>query len=276
MLQMSSEQSDAISEEVITPSLTPALAQEPVILDEDNAPNDAESSPASEENHDKKHDATQARINKLTAKRYEEQRRADALEVKLKELEAAQVAPAQAPTTITAPKMPDDVYDEGSMAKYHSDMQAYSVSVAQEAANKTFDTRQQQDRQQQAQQSQQTAISTYANNAARDGVDMDKLRAAEQMLNQAGISDSLGSYIMGDPNGGKIVEYLGDNPSEVYELLKLDPVSAGIKIANELKPRALSTTPRVSNAPEPTPSITGGGVSEKDDFTRLYPGTEFI
>ena len=89
MPTMSTEQTDAISDEVIAPSLTPALAQEPVILD-DNEPEEAESSPASEDNHDKKHDAVQERINKLTAKRYEEQRRADSLEAKVKELEAAQ------------------------------------------------------------------------------------------------------------------------------------------------------------------------------------------
>lgn len=272
---MSTEQTDAISEEVIAPSLTPALAQEPVILD-DNEPEEAESSPASEDNHEKKHDAVQERINKLTAKRYEEQRRADSLEAKVKELEAAQAAPAPAPSSIQAPRMPEDAYDESAMAQYHSDMSAYSVKVAQDAANQTFEQRQQQAAQQQVQDSQQQAVSAYAGNAARDGVDMDKLRVAEQMLNQAGISDNLGSFIMSDPNGGKIVEYLGDNPAEAYELLRLDPVTAGIKIANEIKPRALSTTPRVSNAPAPTPDFKGGGTLEKDDFERSYPGTVFI
>ena len=272
---MSTEQTDAISDEVIAPSLTPALAQEPVILD-DNEPEEAESSPASEDNHDKKHDAVQERINKLTAKRYEEQRRADSLEAKVKELEAAQATPALTPSNIQAPKLPDDAYDDSAMAQYHSDMSAYSVKVAQDAANKTYEQRQNQAAQQKVNDSQQQAVSTYATNAARDGVDMDKLRVAEQMLNQAGISDNLGSFIMGDPNGGKIVEYLGDNPSEAYELLRLDPVTAGIKIANEIKPRALSTTPRVSNAPAPTPDIRGGGTLEKDDFERNYPGTVFI
>jgi hypothetical protein len=266
---------DANTEEVITPSLTPAKEVEPVI-DGEKIEAVAESSPASEENHDKKRDGVQERINKLTAKRYEEQRRADALEAKLKELEQQQAQPQAAPISITAPKMPDNAYDEDAMAKYHADMAAYSVQVAQDAAKQTFEQQQQAAVQQQQQASQQQVVSNYATNAARDGVDMDKLRAAEQMLNQGGISDSLGAYIMNDPNGGKIVEYLGDNPSVAYELLSLDPVTAGIKVAGEIKAQALSTTPKVSNAPEPTPTITGGGVVETDEFSKLYPGTEFI
>lgn len=270
---MSEEQLDAISEEVITPSLTPA--KEPVIT-EDNEPEEAESSPASEDNHDKKQAGVQKRINELTAKRYEEQRRADALEAKIAEMEQAQAQPVQQAPSVQAPVMPEDVYDNEAMAKYHQDMLAYSSNVATQAAQQTFEQQQKAVVQQQQQATAQQTVSTYANNAARDGVDMDKMRAAEQMLNTAGISDNLGNFIMNDPNGGKIVEYLGDNPAEAYELLSLDPVTAGIKIANEIKPRALSTTPKVSNAPEPTPTIQGGGMVEKDDFSRQFPDTKFI
>ena len=86
----------------------------------------------------------------------------------------------------------------------------------------------------------------------------------------------LGRHIMSDPNGGKIVEYLHDNPAEMHDILSLDPMSASIKIANVIKAKALSTTPKVSNAPEPLPNISGGGTLEKDDFERKFPGTEFI
>lgn len=271
---MNTEQLDANSEEVIAPSLTPAKEVEPVMVGETLEVSEAESSTASEGNHDKKHDAVQDRINKLTAKRYEEKRRADALEVKLKAFEAQSQAPT-APITTVAPVMPNDTYDTEAMANYHTDMLAYSSKVAQEAAASTFEQRQQEQRQEAQQAAFQKTVSTYASNAVRDGVDLDKAQAAENFLQQAGISDSLGNYLLNDLNGAKIVEYLGDNPAMAYELLALDPVTAGIKIATEIKPRALSTTPKVSNTPEPTPNITGGGVSEKDDFARLYPGTTF-
>ena len=273
---MSTETLDANTEEVTTPSLTPAKEVEPIIMDDDSSEPVAESSPASEDNHEKKHDGVQERINKLTAKRYEEQRRADALEAKLKEMEQQQAQPQQAPITIAAPVMPDDVYDTEAMSKYHQDMVSYSTQVAQQAAAQTFEQRQQAEQLQAQQAAANQAVSTYASNAVRDGVDLEKARAAENFLKQAGITESLGNYLLNDPNGAKIVEYLGDNQADAYELLQLDPVTAGIKIATEIKPRALSTTPRVSNAPEPIPTISGGGVVETDEFSKQYPGTEFI
>lgn len=271
-----SDQLDAKSEEVIEPSLVPAKEVEPVILDDPDTKSTADPSTASEDNHEQKHSGVQKRINDLTAKRYEEQRRADALEIKLANMEKAQAQPIQQVATVEAPTMPDDLYDRDAMAKYHQDMTAYSVKVGQDASKTTFEQQQRAVIEQQQKTAQEQSVSAYASNAVRDGVDMDKLRAGEQLLLSAGINPSLGDYIMSDPNGGKIVEYLHDNPADAHELLSLDPVSAGIKIANEIKPRALSTTPKVSNAPEPIPEITGGGVVEKDEFDKLYPGTEFI
>jgi len=275
---------DAKQEEVIAPSLT-STAVEPIIDDSeaDPSPAIAEASnetTASEDNHEEKTTGVQKRINELTAKRYEETRRADVAAGRVAELERqlheqAQ-APAQSQPDATAPTLPENVYDAEAMAAYHQDMVAYSSQVAQKAAVDTFEGQQREVLQKQQQEQAQQALSSYATNAVRDGVDMDKLRAAETIINSAGISDSLASYIMSDQNGGKIVEYLGDNPSEAYELFALDPVSAGIKIANEIKPRALSTTPKVSNAPAPIDNIVGGGVSDKDDFSRLYPETTFI
>ena len=73
-----------------------------------------------------------------------------------------------------------------------------------------------------------------------------------------------------------MVEYLSDNPAEMHEILLLDPVSAGIRIANEIKPKALSQTPKVSGAPDPIPEVKGGGYVEVDDFDKKYPGAVII
>ena len=99
---------------------------------------------------------------------------------------------------------------------------------------------------------------------------------AEQALKQNGLSDQLGQFLLNDPNGAKLVEYLNDNPAEMHEVLKLDPVSAGIRIANEIKPKALSQTPRVSGAPDPIPNVNGGGYVKVDDFNKQFPGAEII
>ena len=168
------------------------------------------------------------------------------------------------------------MYDSEAVAKYNRDMAEYNRKVLAAESERIRLEQAEEEKARKINAERQQAISAYAANAVRDGVDMEKLRVAEQAINQAGISPELGAYIMNDVNGGKIVEYLYDNPALMHEVLSLDSVSAGIKIASEIKPAALSTTPKVTNAPEPPTEIRGGGVSDKDDFERNYPGTQFI
>lgn len=246
----------------------PVLGQEPKAAEAT-----AESSPASEEQHEQKSNGVQKRINDLTAKRYEAERKAAELEEKLAAIEAQK--PKQIADAPEPPAAPSDIYDDAAMKQYHADMVKYSQDMAQAASKNTFQEYQQSVATQTQQAEAQKVVGEYAKNAVRDGVDIEKLRVAESELNRAGISPALGDFIMKDPNGGKVVEYLYDNPALMHEVLSMDPVSAGIKIASEVKPQALSTTPKVSGAPEPTPEITGGGVVEKDDFDRLFPGTTF-
>jgi hypothetical protein len=238
----------------------------------------AESSPASEENHEQKSNRVQGRINDLTAKRYKEERRANEAEQKLATLEAqlATQTPVVQSAQDNAPVLPEDIYDEEAMRKYHTDSATYTNTVAQNAAKSQFETQQQASAQQAQNAKHQANIDTYASNAARDGVDFDKLAIAEQTLKQNGLSNELGNYLLSDPNGAKIVEYLNDNPAEMHEVLKLDPVSAGIRIATEVKAKALSQTPKVSGAPDPIPEVTGGGYVAVDDFDKKYPGAVII
>lgn len=235
----------------------------------------ADSSPASEETHEEKSSGVQGRINKLTAKRYEAERAAEALRLENEALKAAK-SPAPVADQPVAPSMPEDTFDSEAMAKYHADMIAYTDSLTDAKINQSFQTRKQQEQELAQKAQRQQVVSSYIDNAVTDGVDMDKLAVAERTLNEAGINQVLGNFIMSDKHGGKIATYLHDNPAMMYEVLSLDPVSAGIKIANEVKPLALKTTSKVSNAPEPTPDISGGGVVDRDDFERSNPGTVFI
>lgn len=239
----------------------------------------ADSSPDSGENHEQKHNSVQARINEITAQKYEEKRRADALQAELEKLKTSAAAPVQEeakPDSNLEPKLPDDIYDEDAMRKYHADVIAYNKHLAQQASQTASKTWEQQQKEAAQRAKQQETIQNWNKNAIKDGVDFDKLHGAEQVLNNAGINDQLADHIMRDPNGPKIATYLADNPALMYEILSLDPISAALKLANEVKPQALSTTPRVSNAPPPTPEINGGGMVEKDDFSRIFPGAEFI
>lgn len=258
----------------------PAVTSDKPVTEEINQPEIiAESSPASEDNHEQKSNGVQGRINDLTAKRYKEERRANEAEQELAALKAQyanQTPTVQPAQDNNAPVLPEDIYDEEAMRKYHVDSQAYNTTTAQNAAKNQFETQQQASAQQALNVKHQTNVDTYAANAARDGVNLEKLAVAEQTLKQNGLGNELGSYLLSDPNGAKIVEYLSDNPAEMHEVLKLDPVSAGIRIATEIKAKALSQTPKVSGAPDPIPDVSGGGYVEVDEFSKKYPGAVII
>lgn len=237
----------------------------------------AESSPASAEQHKEKTNNVQDRINKITAEKYEAKREAQQFKQELEALKNQQPKPqVETKSEIKPPELPQDQFDEEAMQKYHRDMLDYTNQVSEVNAKKFYEDNQAKARESEQLAQMKAVQNTYINNAIRDGVDMDKLAGVEQTLNNAGISPELGQYLMKDPNGAKVAEYLASNPSEMYEVINLDPMSAGIKIATEIKQKALSTTPKVSNAPEPIEAIKGGGYVEKDEFDTKYPGAEFI
>jgi hypothetical protein len=241
---------------------------------------DSDSSTDSGENHEKESNGFQDRINKVTADKYAEQRRANELQKQLDELKAnqnsASAAQAIVESELKAPDMPEDIFDEEAMRKYHAETSDYNRKVASSEAKAALESQQQNQLKKQQEQQQQEVINTYASNALRDGVDIEKLQVAENTVMNAGISGELANYLLSEPNGGKIVEFLHDNPETLHDLAKMDPISAGIKIQNEIKPVVTSSTSNVSNAPAPHAEIRGGGVHEQDDFEKNYPGVEFI
>jgi len=233
-----------------------------------------ESSTGSEEQHEQKSNGFQKRINDITAKRYQAERERDELQKRIAEFETqSQVKPV---TKLVAPSLPDDMYDRDEMKQYHDDMVKFNQESAQEAASSHYDNSQAKQRDNDSKVAQKKVIGTYVENAMRDGVDIDKLKVSGDALIQAGVSPALESFILNDVNGARITEYLADNPAEMHEILRMDPVSAGIRIANEIKPKILSSTPKVSNAPQPIPTVKGGGYVEQTDFDKTYKGYEII
>ena len=283
---MTTDANEAVDETVLTPKLNPNAGgieehleklEAAKSVQEPEATTTVDSSPTTEENQEQKTNGVQKRINDITAQRYQEQRRADALQQELEQLKAqSTVAPVAKQEDIKAPALPDDLYDDEAMRKYHAEMQKYSIEAAKQTALSQFESQQRQGAEKAQQAKQAEVLNQYTTNALRDGIDLDKLRVAEQTLNNAGLSAELGNHIMNDPNGAKIASYLADNPSEMYEILQQDVVSAGIRIATQIKPKVLSQTPKVSNAPDPIPEVSGGGFVEKDDFDKTYPGYEII
>jgi len=265
-----------MTEDANTPETEPLEQGQP----EDSQVQGSDSSPDSGESHEQKHDSVQARINKITAEKYAAKREADDLR---KQLEESQKAKADTPSvqpvqsgSIQAPSVPDDIYDEEAMRKYNADLVAYSQKVAEDAARSQYQKQLEEQNKTQEQVKQKQLIDSWVDNAQKSGVDLDKLGAAEQTIANAGVKPELAQHIMSDPNGPAIAVHLAENPALMYEVLNMSPVAAAVKIENQVKAEALSKTPKVSNAPEPLAEINGGGMAEKDDFSRQFPDAKII
>ena len=175
--------SDETNEGIVMPAVTsdpvtPVIAQPEVI---------AESSPASEETHEQKSTGVQNRINDLTAKRYQAERRATEAEEALAKATQANQTPASQPVQdLIAPVLPEDIYDEEAMRKYHTDSQAFNTQTAQGAAKSQFESQQEASKQQDIDAKYKVVNDKYTANATRDGVNSDKLLIAEQTLKVVG------------------------------------------------------------------------------------------
>ena len=101
----------------------------------------SDSSTDSGESHEQKHNGVQERINKITADKYNEKRRADDLERQLNELRTQQPK-AEVPSDLVAPSLPEDIYDEDAMRNYYAESAKYNQEVATRAAKSTYEHQQ--------------------------------------------------------------------------------------------------------------------------------------
>lgn len=235
----------------------------------------SDSSPDSGENHEEKHNAVQDRINKITREKYEAKREADELRKRLEEAEKAKTTQPAPSNDVEAPTPPDDIYDDEAMRKYNADLIEYNRKVAEKAAADFYAKQQSQLQATELEKQKKQKVDTWLDSAQKSGIELERLQQAENAINAVGINDQLAEHLMVDPNGPALAVHLANNPALMHEVLSLSPTAAAVRL-EALKPEALSSTPKVSKAPEPTPEFSGGGVAEKDDFSRMFPDAKII
>ncbi len=252
MTEMQNEQSDVVEESATE---TTEVVQ------------NSESSP--ETQAEDKGSNVEGRISKLTAQRYAAEREAKELR---QQLEAAtNQSKPETVSTEEAPSLPTDMFDDDAMRKYHADMLAYTQKAAANAAKSTFETQQQTAAERAANEVKQKSIQAYAEAGLRDGLTIDQMQMNEQVLGSAGISAEVGQFIMSDPNGAKIADYLAKNPEQLQTINGMSPLQAAVVISNDIKVKAMGPS-NISSAPDPIESISTSGVRESDSFTNSCPG----
>ncbi|USD64217.1 hypothetical protein [Vibrio sp. SCSIO 43136] len=235
-----------------------------------------EISPGQEAQPEQSGNGVQQRINKLTADKYAEQRRADDLQAKLDAMESGQPQ-AKAPVAaaeLQAPTLPDDLYDETAMQKYHQDMIAFNKQAAESSVKSVLEQQNQTQLQQQQEQQQQQAIQQYGQRGLDAGLTIEELQHADKVVGQSGISSEVATFLIQDEHGAQMVDYLAKNPAELHELAQMNPMQAAAKISTTLKTKALSVKPKVTQAPDPATQVNGGGQREIDPFDAAFPDAQ--
>ena len=218
----------------------------------------------------------QERFNKLTAEKYAEKRRAEELERKLKELESKLQQPTATPDDLTPPSLPEDTWDAEAMRKYHEEMLAYNRKLAQHEARNALTSKQTEAQQLAQQAEQQKTLQTFAKRAIDNGVDLQGLQQAGSALAEAGLDAELQMLILEDEAGPQLTMYLAQHPDEAYALINAPKTKAAIKLATEIKAKALSKTPKVTKTPDPIPEGKPAALREQDEFERQFKGAKFL
>ena len=232
---------------------------------------DAESSADSGETHDKPIFTEEQQrifddaIGKKVFKLREKEREAEQLRKRLEELEQPETR-----SRPVVPALPDPfaVSDE----EYKRQIMHREQALISAAA---YDTRQQMLQTQQAQMAQEAAqkqqevlvekVQSYAQRAKTLGVKAEELQAAGSIVGQFGIDDSLVQYILEDDHGPLITKYLAQNVAELDSLRHLHPTMAAVRIATQIKAKAVALKPKFTQAPDPIrrPQPSGAQVKPK-------------
>ena len=218
----------------------------------------------------------QERFNKLTAEKYAEKRRADEFERKLQEFEAKQTQVQALPSDLTAPLMPEDTWDNDQMRKYHSELNDYYRKVAQHEARSALSNTQAEQGKALKQVEQQKVMQAFGKRAVDAKIDMQSLQDAGNALFNAGLNQDLQMLILEDEAGPKLTMYLAQNPELANELIAMPTYKAAIRLAVEIKAKALSKMPKTSRTPNPIQEGKPGSMREQDEFERKFKGATII
>ena len=205
------------------------VKDEPVAVDQESAPETVEES-----------DKVQRRINQVIAQKYEEKRRADALEQKLKELETK---PEQ-PPTLDKFDYDEDAYNKAAVAyqvkqelqNYQKQAQAAQIERQQQELNRKFSEK----------------VKAF-----------NKPDYAEVIAN---IPDLSGDTItLVQQAGPEVAYFLGKHLDVADEIARSNPLHAAMRIgAISEQIKAGRPSKSTSNAPDPIKPLSGSG-SMSDD-----------
>lgn len=204
-----------------------------------------EDSPSSEDDspaEPPKKKGVQKRIDELTAEKYAEKRRADALEAELQRIQ--QQTRPETPDIGPKPKLADFDFDED---KFNAATEQY---FAKKAAAE-FESRQKQEQQWREQQQWVQKQSSVIARGVSSYADY------EQVVNaNVPISPYAAEAILNSEKGADVSYFLGKNLAEAERIYSLPPIQQVYEIARiESRLTTPQPKPKTTSAPEPVPTV---------------------
>jgi len=209
-------------------------------------------------------DGAQKAINRQHFKFREEQRRADELQAEnaalKKRLETSSVNDPNEIVIPPAPDIWDDDYEAKARLREDAIRRKAVAEIRSEQTSQNAVADQQKQQLQEAERSQKLQ-GTFTDNAAKLGVNVEALDAAQRTVIQYGITPELATTILEDESGPLLVQHLAANPLDLHDLITMNPLQAGMKLA-ETKQKAMALKPKQSGAPAPADTLSGRGARE--------------
>lgn len=200
-------------------------------------------------------------IGEKTFKAREAERKAEAAEQKLRELEA-QLPKENRPSI---PALPDP-YDAEYEKKIAARDEAIKAAAAFDAKQEVVKAHQQEVQRQRAEAQQAElykSAATYKERSDKLGIAPADLQNAANALSSFGITEDLTKFLLKDDQGPLMTMFLARNPIVLERMSGLSPLEMGHYIASEIKPKLAAVKTR-TQAPAPADVLDGGGSPQKE------------
>jgi len=191
-------------------------------------------------------DGFQKRINKVTKKAYDQERRADELQKKLDELNKK--------PELVKPKLEDHDYDEEAFNSANVDYKIQEGVKAQLEANS------QQQAQLSQQAEQQKITDSFNEQASALGKEdfNDVITAVPEL--PAGVADA----IMQEVNGAELAYHLGTNLDIADKLASMTPAAAMMELGRISSNMSIKPEIKTSAAPDPIEPVSAGSTLQSN------------
>jgi hypothetical protein len=203
-------------------------------------------------------------VGKKVFKLREKEREAETLRRRLEELEAR--IPQQGRPVVPESPDPFALSDVEYRQKLVQRDQAIREAAAWEAQQQALQWQRQQaqfEQQQRQQERQQAEVVAYADRAKKLGVAAAELQEAGTLVAGYGIDPALVEMILADDHGPLLTKYLAKNQLELERLVQMPITMAAVRLATDLKSKAVAMKPKVTKTPDPLNQPRNSGVSPK-------------